>query len=195
MGCFLRQQLNHLLVVLVSIPMCLLFLSILVASAPYFTLSSLFIICIYLLGGLLSDMSSILFSVVIMLSPLVSRMLIYIFLLFSIIIAFYYLFGTICLISGRFYLLGWPQPLGFSQPQPILFICHYKGFHIFICLNDILVLVHSKQVGKRANHFCVPYWFTFDYILILPSLTFTSLRHFVSWGYVGYCPYVNIFFS
>ena len=29
---------------------------------------------------------------------------------------FYNLFGAICHISGQFYLLGWPQPLGFSQP-------------------------------------------------------------------------------
>ena len=62
-----------------------------------------------------------LISMVIMLSPLIYRMLIYIFLLISIIIISYNLFGTICLISRRFYLLGRPQPLGFSQSLLNLF--------------------------------------------------------------------------
>ena len=62
---------------------------------------------------LLSDMYCSLFSMVIMLSPLIYRMLIYIFLLLSIIIVSYNLFGTTCLISGRFCLLGLPQPLRF----------------------------------------------------------------------------------
>ena len=67
--------------------MCLLSLSILVASSPYLTLSSLIIICIYLLlRCLLSDMSGSLFIMVIMLSPLISRMLIYKFPLFNIIV-------------------------------------------------------------------------------------------------------------
>ena len=108
MSCFLREQLNHLLVVLVSIPACLLFLSILVAPGPCSSLSSLIVICIYLLlRCIISDMSGSLFSMMIVLSPLICRVLIYIFLLFSIIIIFYDLFGTMCLISGRFYLLGW----------------------------------------------------------------------------------------
>ena len=34
----------------------------------------------------------------------------------SIIIIFYILFGVMCLISGRFYPLGLPQPLGFLPP-------------------------------------------------------------------------------
>ena len=37
--------------------------------------------------------------------------------------------------------------------KPILFLCCCKGFHIFIYLDDILVLVHSKQAGKRAFSF------------------------------------------
>ena len=119
MSCLLREQWNHLLMVLVSIPVCLLFLSILVTPCPYLTLGGLIIICIYpILRYLLSDMCSSLLSMVIMLSPLISRMLIYIFLLLSItIIIFYDLFGTTCHISGRFYLLGLPQPLEFSQPS------------------------------------------------------------------------------
>ena len=103
--------------VLVSIPVCLLFLSILVASSPYLTLSSLIVICIYLLlRGLMCNMSGSKFSVVNMLSPLISRILIYKFLLLSIIIIFYDLFDTICHISGMFYLLGWLQTLRFSWP-------------------------------------------------------------------------------
>ena len=34
--------------------------------------------------------------------------------------------------------------------KPILFLCHYKGFHIVSYLDDILVLDHSKWAGKRA---------------------------------------------
>ena len=64
----------------------------------------------------LLDMFGSLFSMVIMLSPLICRMLIYIFLLLSIIIISCNLFGTMCLIIGRFYPLGWAQPLGFSLP-------------------------------------------------------------------------------
>ena len=37
--------------------------------------------------------------------------------------------------------------------KPILFLCHCKGLHIVIYLDDILVLVHSKWVGKRAHSF------------------------------------------
>ena len=68
----------------------LLFLSILVVSSPYLTLSGLIVICIsLLLRCLLSDMFSNLFSMVIMLSSLISRMLVYIFLLLSAIIIFF----------------------------------------------------------------------------------------------------------
>ena len=49
--------------------------------------------------------------------PLIYRMLIYMFPLLSIIITFYVLFGVMCLISGRFYPLGLPQPLGFLPPS------------------------------------------------------------------------------
>ena len=56
--------------------------------------------------------------------PLIYRMLIYIFLLLSIIIISY-----------------------------ILFLCHHRGFHIVIYLDDILVLVHCKCTGKREHLF------------------------------------------
>ena len=115
----LREWLNHLLVVLVSILICLWFLSILGASDPYLTWSILIIICIYLLiRCLLLDMYGSLSSMMIMLFPLIYRMLIYIFLLLSIIIVSYILFGIMCLISGRSCLLGCPQPLVFLWPSP-----------------------------------------------------------------------------
>ena len=37
--------------------------------------------------------------------------------------------------------------------KPILFLCHHKGFCIVIYLDDILVLVCSKQAGERAHKF------------------------------------------
>ena len=35
----------------------------------------------------------------------------------------------------------------------ILFLCHSKDFHIVIYLDNILVLVHSKQAGKKGLWF------------------------------------------
>ena len=37
-----------------------------------------------------------------------------------------------------------------SLMKPILFLCHHRGLCIVISLDDILVLICSKQVGKRA---------------------------------------------
>ena len=37
--------------------------------------------------------------------------------------------------------------------KPILFLWHHKGLCIVICLDDILVLICSKWVGKRAHLF------------------------------------------
>ena len=37
--------------------------------------------------------------------------------------------------------------------KPILFLCHCKGLHIFIYLDDILVLLCSKWAGKRTHLF------------------------------------------
>ena len=37
-----------------------------------------------------------------------------------------------------------------SLTKPIWFLCHHKGLHIVIYLDDILVLMHSKWLGKRA---------------------------------------------
>ena len=40
-----------------------------------------------------------------------------------------------------------------SLMKPIFFLCYCKGLCIVIYLDDILVLVHSKWVGKRAYLF------------------------------------------
>ena len=121
----------------------------------------------------------------------------------SIIIIFYNLFGTVCCISAKFYVLAWLHPLGFLQPSLNL-SCSFVIARLFIViyLNDILVLVHSKWEGKRVHsfscsftligqvrgftHFQVPYWFTLDYIL--KNLSKSDLCHtetFISWGNVG----------
>ena len=65
----------------------------------------------------LSDMSSSIISMVIMLFSLIYRMHIYIFLLLSIIIISYNLFGTMCLISGKFAFWAGHSPLGFHCPN------------------------------------------------------------------------------
>ena len=70
----------------------------------------------------------------IMLSLLMYRMLIYIFLLLSIVVISYNLFGTMCLISGRFYLLGWLQPLWFLQPSLHLF-CSFTIARVSVLLS------------------------------------------------------------
>ena len=131
-------------------------------------------ICIYLhLRCLLSDMSSSLFSVVIILSPLISRMLIYIFLSLSIIVIFCNLFGKICYISGRFYLLGGPQSPRVSWPSLNL-SCSFALTRVSILLSIWMMswswFALSGQV-RGGTHFGVPYWFTLDYILISPSLS------------------------
>ena len=71
---------------------------------------------------------------------------------------FLWFVSHICLISGRFYLLGWPQPprVFTALTKPVLVLCCCKGFHIAIYLDDFLVLVHSKQAGKRACSFLCP---------------------------------------
>ena len=63
---------------------------------------------------LLSDRNGNLFNKVIKLFLLISRMLIYIFLLLSITVTCYILFDNTNLISGRFCHLSWLQMLGFS---------------------------------------------------------------------------------
>ena len=37
--------------------------------------------------------------------------------------------------------------------KPILFLFHYKGLHVIIYLDDILILTGSKHAGMRAQTF------------------------------------------
>ena len=70
-----------------------------------------------------------------------------------------------------------------SLMKPILFLCHHKGLHIVIYLDDIFVLVHSKQAGKRAHLLCVPCWSDLVCTSIFPSQTFASQ----SFAFLGLC--------
>ena len=119
--------------------------------------------------------------VVIMLFSLISRMLISIFqsMMFSIII--------FCFTIWQNVLYQWKVlPLGLitasrvftALTKPILFLYHHKDFHFVICRDDIMVLVCSKWLARGHIHFCVLYWFTFDYILIFQNVTCASLRLF-----------------
>ena len=98
-------------------------------------------------------------NVVIMLSPLISRMLIYIFLLLRVILFFFMICLAKYTISGKFCLLRWPQPLGFSQPSLNLScsfaIIRFPYCYLFSCLGPDTLL--SGQA--RGNiHFCVHYY-------------------------------------
>ena len=114
------------------------------------------------------------------------QMLIDILLLLSIIIVFLHFVWHNVPYSGRFYLLGWPQPLGFLQPSPNLF-CSFAVARVSILLSVWMTFWSWFTLsGQLRVHicFCVPCWFALIYILIFPSLTFASLRPFASWGYV-----------
>ena len=160
MTCLLRRLYNLLLMVLLSIPVCLLFLSILGVSGLYFTLSSLIVIhTSLLLRCLLSDMYGNLFSIVIMLSPLISRILIYIFQLLSIIIFRICLEKYAISVESLPFTLATAPSIFTALTKHIMFLYWQKGFHIFICLDDIFVLIHYKW-ERGHSHFCVLYWFT-----------------------------------
>ena len=116
-------------------------------------------------------------SRVILLFPLIYKMLIYMFPLLNIIVIFYVLFGTMCLISGKFYLLGLPQPLGFLHPSQNLF-CSFAIAKVcillFIWMTSWSLFALSGQV-RGHTCFCVPCWSVLVYTSIFPSQTFASL--------------------
>ena len=132
--------------------------------------------------------------------PLIYRMLIYMFPLLSIIVISYILFGIMCLISGRFYLLGLPQPPGSSHPSPNLF-CSFAIAKVCILLSIWMTSWCSFALSWQVRGhtcFCVPCWSIWVYILIFPSLTFSSLRLLLSWGYGGIlstCRYLCLLIS
>ena len=148
-----RVSLVCLLVVLVSTWICLSYWNVQVVSVPDFSLNNSITMYTYqLLRFPLWNKYDNSFSSVIVLYLLISWMFIWILLLLREIIFFYFfLFLQINLINGSFYLT--------ELTKPIVFLCQHKGFHVvIICLDDILVLVHSKHAGKWAQTFLVYFW-------------------------------------
>ena len=126
------------------------------AYVPSSIFSDLITICTYLLlRCLLSDRYCFLFNKEIMLIQLISSILIYTILFFSLTITFYALFGNTNLISGRFCLFGWLQPLGFLTHllNPYCSFAIKRVLCVIIYLDDILVLTFSKGAGERAQAF------------------------------------------
>ena len=72
-----------------------------------------------------------------------------------------------------------------SIMKPILFLCQCKCFCFIISLDDILVLIHSKHVGKRAWLFFCSLLVWFGLCINFPGLNFTLVSGFVSWDCFG----------
>ena len=124
----------------------------------------------------------------------------YMFPLLSIIAGFYIFFGVMCLISGGFYLLDLPQPLGFSHPSLNLF-CSFAIAKVCV-LSSIWMIAWSSFAlsGQVKGHacFCVPCWSILVYISIFPSQTFASLSLLPFWACVGIlstCRYLYLLIS
>ena len=171
---------------LVSIPACLLFLSIQVVYKIFSGSSNLIATCIYLLFGCwLLNRYGNLFNKVIMLCVLILIMLTYIFILLSIIFfPFFFffffflsnLFGKRNLNNGRYCHLVLLQLLGFSLPllNHIVswpsqgFLYHY----LFGWYPGPGWLLSMQARGHDL--FCAVCWFILGYILNFPSLNFIS---------------------
>ena len=80
--------------------------------------------------------------------------------------------------------------------KPIMYLCHWKGFCIGIYLDDILVLICSKWVGKRSHSFLCSLlvWLGLHIIFSKSDLCLTQTFCFFR-VMLGYCPYVSIFAS
>ena len=129
---------------LVSILICLCFVSIWVVCIQFFILCNLITTCTHLLGCLLLNRYSSLFNRVITLSTLILRMLTYMFQLPSIIIVCCNLLGRINLISGRFCHLDLLQPLGFSLPSLNPY-CSFVIARVFVLL--FIWMISSSWFG------------------------------------------------
>ena len=77
----------------------------------------------------------------------------------------------------------WLARVFLSLTEPVLSLCQCIGF-MFSYLDDILVLSHSKQAGKRKQTFVL------DYTLNCPSLSSAVFFSRTMWGYKGH---VHIF--
>ena len=95
-----------------------------------------------------------------------------------------FVWHVMCLISGGFYFLDLPQPLGFSHPSQNLF-CSFAITKV--CISSSIWMISwflfalSRQV-KGHTCFCVPCWSILVYISIFPSRTFASLSPLPFWG-------------
>ena len=72
-----------------------------------------------------------------------------------------------------------------SLTKPILFLCHCKGLHIVIYLDDILVLVHSKWAGKRACLFLCSLLVRLGLHINFSKSDFCLSQSFTFWSCVG----------
>ena len=80
-----------------------------------------------------------------------------------------------------------------SLTKPIWFPCRYNGFHVKICLDDILVLTHSKHASKMA---WIPLCSSLSSLglhIIFTSLDFISLCTFFFWTMLGHSGHVSVF--
>ena len=142
-------------------------------------------------------MYSSLSNMVIMLSPMIYRMLIYKFLLSSIIIISCFIWHN---VPYQWKILPFELatvPRVFTAlTKPILFLCHHKSFHIVIYLDDISVLVCSQLAHKEGTLLFVFLiglsWFTYSFFKVCPlphsDLLFLGVMF-------QYCPHVSIFTS
>ena len=171
------------------------------ASNPYSILSILIVICTFLLLRCqLLKLYGSLSSRVIMPFPLIFRMLIYMFPIVKHHRQFLHFVWHNVLYQWRVLPFGLATaPRVFtSLTKLILFLCHCKGLHIVIYLDDILVLVHSKQAGKMARLFlfsllvCLGLHINFS----KSDLHLSQSLHF--WGCVGIlfkCQYLYLLIS
>ena len=108
----------------------------------------------------------------------------------SITIVLYVFFGNINIINRRPLLFGLAtvSRVITSLTTPILFLYRYKGFHVIIYLDGILVLVCSKYAGKRVQTFLCSQLAHLG-LVIFPSPNFISLSAF---HYLECCDTVNM---
>ena len=85
-----------------------------------------------------------------------------------------------------------------SLMKPILFLCHCKGLCIVIYLDDILVLVCSKQAGKRAHLFLCSLLVHLGLHINCSKLDLHLSQSLPFWGCVGIlstCQYLYLLIS
>ena len=121
-------------------------------------------------------------------------MLIYIFLLLCITVPFYSLFGSTNLISGRFYHLGWLEPLGFS-PCSINPSCSFASLlsQEFSCYYLFGWYPSLGVLERELDPSCTLYWFVLDYISFFQAQTVSHTAIFYLILFCGYSGHVCLF--